>query len=216
MEFVRQSHDIIQYDENAEKLIEFAGRTCTKSTHKIDVNTHEKIVKSLVDMEHHAMIEFAHMTVLFECDRSTTHELVRHRLCSFAQESQRFVKYNGHTRFILPPWISDDFLGQWTESCVTDISDDVPDDVHTYLKSCSDTEQIYKQLLDMGWKPEQARKRLTNDVATTILVKANFREWRHIFNLRCKGSTGRPDPSIHDLMMPLYQQMKLSYPDIFK
>ncbi|MFW6242569.1 MAG: FAD-dependent thymidylate synthase [bacterium] len=234
MEFIKQKHKIIDIDENALQLIEFAGRTCYDSRHKITLDSSEKFVNNLIKNQHTAMIEFASMTVLFVTDRSVTHELVRHRLCSFAQQSQRYIRYKGDIQFILPPWFPDEYIGVWKddkdsqkwlefenirnkfifENKTTDNAP-FPKTHQDYILGCMRTEKLYQSLIEHGWAPEKARKKLSNDVATEIVIKTNFREWIHIFNLRQKGTTGRPDPTIKQLLTPLLEEIIEKYEVVF-
>lgn len=237
MEFIKQKFDILDINKDALELIEYAGRTCYNSRSKIINGNSRKFVSNLIKNKHTAMLEFASMTVLFVTDRSVSHELVRHRLCSFAQQSQRYVKYKGHIQFILPPWFPDEYLGIWHGASPTICSQwkkmeelrdnyiftnkttvDAPfSKTHQeYILGCIRTEELYQELINHGWKAEHARKKLTNDVATEIIVKANFREWLHIFNLRVKGTTGRPDPTVKQLLNGLKTYLEKDYDVIFK
>ena len=212
---IKQKHKILDITDDALTLMEYAGRTCTNKVNKMTLDSSEKFVSNLIKMDHMAMIEFADLSVEFITDRTVSHELVRHRLASFAQESQRYVKYDV-IDFILPPWLNEKLLGEWDEKRLQKNHLELTNIEFDYIKDCLYTYSSYHFYIHNGWKPEQARKKLTGDVATTIIVKANFREWIHIFNLRYKGTTGRPDPTMHVLMEPLFQEMSEKYNIIFK
>ena len=142
-----------------------------------------------VDWIDHLAIEDDSMlrteTVRIICDRGVTHELVRHRKCSFAQKSTRYCDEKGDIEFIEPCW---------------DYS--VPED---FCNAMSGTENVYKNLRRHGWKPEQARSVLPNSVTTEIVVKATIKEWKHIFKLRCaKGA----HPQMREIMIPLEEEFK--------
>ena len=104
MKIIEQYHEILSLPENNLQMLEKAGRTCYKSEDKITQDSAEKFVDMLVRKGHHAMIEFGDIIVKFVTNRGVTHELVRHRHCSFAQESTRYVKYEGEMEFIKPVW----------------------------------------------------------------------------------------------------------------
>ena len=186
------------------KRIEQIGRTCYKSEDKITDGSAEKFVRGLIKSDHTAMIEHAYMTVKFICDRGVSHELVRHRLCSFAQESQRYCAYNkdkfGHdVTFIWPCYFknaSQEVTNRW-------------------LNDVRDAEQTYFELLKTC-SPEEARAVLPNSTKTEIVVTANMREWRHIFKLRALGTTGRPHPQMLELMVPLANECAMKLPAIFE
>jgi thymidylate synthase (FAD) len=136
------------------------------------------------------MLEHSMASVRFITDRGVTHELVRHRVASFAQESTRYVNYkNKDMEFIKPVWFGEN-----------------PEADEVFLESCRESEAKYKKLIELGWTPEKARTVLDNSIKTEIVVTANYREWRHIFNLRYKGTTGKPHPQMQGLMTPLFDE----------
>jgi thymidylate synthase (FAD) len=185
--------------ENSEKIIELAARTCYKSQDKITETSGKVMIKSLLNREHLAMIEFADATVRFITDRGVTHELVRHRLCSFAQESTRYVNYNRkEMQFICPV----DFYDSWSVA-----------QQHVWTQACEQAQQHYKFLIDSGLKPQDARAVLPNCIKTEIVVKANFREWLHIFKLR---TSKQAHPQIRSLMLDCQQQFAQHCPTVFK
>jgi thymidylate synthase (FAD) len=110
----------------------------------------------LVRKGHHAMIEFGDIMVKFVTNRGVTHELVRHRHCSFAQESTRYVKYYGQMEFIKPVWCQDHLLGTWSEQ--SPVVPDAPPAEQLWLSAMGRAEKEYKTLLQNGWKAQQARE----------------------------------------------------------
>jgi len=195
MKLIEQSHEILRVPTNL-KMIEKVGRSCYQSHDRTKEGSDIKLVKSFISNEHFAMLEFEDITVRFITNRGVTHELVRHRLCSFAQESTRYVKYDSNMEFIKPVW--------WSES--TQVQRD------TFLISCECSELAYIDLLKEGWKPQQAREVLPNALKTEINVKANIREWRHIFKLRCSK---KAHPQIRSLMFGLLIELKEKIPLVF-
>jgi thymidylate synthase (FAD) len=196
MIIIDQSHDIISLPDNLLQVIEAAGRTCYKSEEKITPDSAAGFVARMRDRGHHAMIEFGDIIVRFVTNRGVTHELVRHRLCSFAQESTRYVRYDGKMEFIRPCWWDDSTPAQQT----------------LWQTAMADAETRYLALLESGWRPEQAREVLPNSLKTEIVVKGNIREWRHIFALRC---TKKAHPQIRTLMIPLLSELKEHLPVVF-
>lgn len=176
-------------------MLEAAGRTCYKSENKITENSAESFIRSLITRGHHAMLEFGDITVRFITNRGVTHELVRHRLCSFAQESTRYVRYDGDMEFISPVWSEDNSaLAVWCETM-------------------EKVERSYLWLIAYGWRPEQAREVLPNSLKTEIVMKGNFREWRHILSLRCAKTA---HPQMVALMRPLLVELKERIPVVFE
>lgn len=196
MKIIEQSHKIISLPENVLETIEKVARTCYKSEDKIGPGSAEKIVKMLVSKGHEAMIEFGTIIVHFTSNRGVTHELVRHRLCSFAQESTRYVRYGTDMEFIKPVW-----WDKWTEN-----------DKIVWEKSMVDSADAYTYLIKNGSKAEQAREVLPNSLKTEINVQGNLREWRHIFNLRCSKAA---HPQIRELMLPVLKEVSEKIPVVF-
>lgn len=199
MKIINQSHEILKLDDSVLRDIEVAGRTCYQSQDKITEESAEKFVAMLQKRKHMAMIEFADMTVKFITNRGVTHELVRHRVCSFAQESTRYVKYDGSMEFIKPVW--GNFSG---------VLHDSPE--YSWLRAMESSENKYQYLLECGWRPEQAREVLPNSLKTEIVVKANLREWLHIFSLRTSKAA---HPQIRGLMIGLLNELKEKLPTVF-
>lgn len=195
MKIVEQSHEILSIPADLLKTIEKAGRTCYKSEDKITKDSVEKFVAMLIKRGHHAMIEFGDIIVKFITNRGITHELVRHRLCSFAQESTRYVNYGGkQMEFIRPIWLEEDGPGA------------------TWANAMWAAKDGYQSLIRSGWRPEQAREVLPNSLKTEIVMKANIREWRHILNLRTAKAA---HPQMRALMRPLLEELKIKVPVVF-
>ena len=225
MKLIKQSYKILHITPDAYKQIELAARTCYDSHHKITEDSAPKLIKGLLKRDHLSPFEFADIHVVFTTDRSVSHELVRHRIASYQQQSQRYVNYDS-VDFILPPWVPDTYLGDWNPQ--------PPDQEHPmhydnetlnttegtaiwyYIQSLKCAENSYQKLRELGWPPERARKVLPNSTATIIHVKANFRSWQHILNLRYNGATGRPDPTMYDLMAPLQAELSTLFPEVFQ
>lgn len=213
MKIIEQSHEIISLPTNVLQAIELAGRTCYKSEDKITPDSAAGFVARMRDKGHHAMIEFGDVIVRFITNRGVTHELVRHRLFSFAQESTRYVRYDGGMEFIRPVWCSDKILGDFQEyEHIKDINSFTPENEIDWLEFCLEAELVYSRLLDRGWRPEQAREVLPNSLKTEIVVKGNIRQFRHMFGLRCSK---KAHLQIRALMMPLLDELKKKIPVVF-
>ena len=197
MKIIEQSYEIISLPDQLLETLEKAGRTCYKSEDKITPESATRFVKMLLDRGHNAMIEFGDIIVKFITNRGVTHEVVRHRMCSFAQESTRYVRYDGEMEFIRPVW--------WNYNDMTSAQE-------IWLSSILSAETAYRKLLDRGWRPEQAREVLPNALKAEIIVKANIREWRHIFTLRCAKAA---HPQMQHLMTPLLTELKTKLPVVF-
>jgi len=184
-------------------LIERAGRTCYKSEELQTLESKKAFSKILLNSGHESVIEHANATVKFVTNRGVTHELVRHRLASYSQESTRYVNYKkkGLT-FIKPVWLSFE----------VDESNNYPYDTWYWVQFMEKCEHEYLALLNFGWKPEQAREVLPNSLKTEIVMTANLREWRHILKLR---TSRRAHPQMRELMLSCLDGFKQEIPIIF-
>ena len=192
--------------------IERVARVCYKSEDKItpDGESAKKLVGFLVKQGHEAMLEHSQLSVLFTCDRGVANELVRHRIASFAQESTRYCNYSkdkfgGELSFIRPYYIE-----------VTDADKNATNTDYTpgslWVDSCECAEIIYKDMIALGMRPEQARCVLPLCLKTEIVVTANYREWRNIFKLRTPVAA---HPQMRELMCPLLKELQSKIPVVF-
>jgi thymidylate synthase (FAD) len=209
MKLIKPSYEILTPINGDEilKTIEKVARTCYKSEDKITEDSAKTLVKSLISRGHEAMIEFFDITVKFICDRGVSHELVRHRIASFAQESTRYVNYSngkfgGHLTFIIPEWLEDVKSGEYSNA-FTGL---------TWSIAMEQAEKNYLKLIEEGWQPQQARSVLPNSLKTEINVKMNLREWRHFFKLRTALAA---HPQMRELTCPLLDELKSKIPIIF-
>ncbi len=223
MQLVKPSIKFLNGTENPLKAIELAGRTCYKSEDKITEGSAEKFVKMLLDRGHEAMIEHASASYRIVCDRGVTHEIVRHRLFSYAQESTRYCNYKGGVTFIIPPWVvlhGDKLLNTETvmEGSHLTLKDGKDRGIEysgagvLWLLAVHYSELDYKALLTEGWTPQQARSVLPNSLKTEIVVTGNLREWRHFFKLRCSP---KAHPQMQEVANMILADMKTRVPVIF-
>ena len=187
------------------RSIEKVARTCYKSEDKITDSSAEKMVKGLLKSEHMAMFEHETITVLFRCDRGVSHEIVRHRLASYAQESTRYCNYsNGkfdHKIEVINPTFGFNDMDEKS--------------YHAWKKAMENAANSYFELIDLGMAPQMARDVLPTSVATSIVVTMNLREWRHFIKLRSLGTTGAPHPQMKYLASKLLEELGNKYPIIF-
>ena len=212
MLLIKPSHKIEFIQPDALKRIEFAGRTCYKSEAAITSGSAKKFVKMIINRGHETVLEHANMTVRFICDRGVTHEIVRHRLVAYSQESTRYCNYSGGVTFIIPPWIAID-PGEYSIQDLMQFGDDgpiIPEDF--WFFAMIQAEYNYKELIEKEWTPQQARSVLPNSLKTEIVCTANFREWRHIFRLR---TSPKAHPQMQELMKPLLVEIKERVPIVF-
>jgi thymidylate synthase (FAD) len=198
------------------KTIERVARTCYKSEDKITENSAEKMINMLVSRGHEAMIEFFDITVKFVCDRGVSHEIVRHRVASYAQESTRYCnyskdKFDNQITFIIPCWCEN--IAEKIIKGRDEIeSFDIPEDERKWLIAMIFSERCYNSLISQNWQPQQARSVLPNSLKTEINVKMNLREWRHFFQLRCSSAA---HPQMRELAIPLLKEFKSKIPVVF-
>lgn len=197
--------DNLNGEEIIDKIAKVA-RTCYKSEDNSTSERDRELVKRLIKSGHEAMIEFFDITVKFTCDRGVSHELVRHRMASFAQESTRYCNYSkdkfgNELTFIEPIWY--DSLGITHKQ-----------DFEIALERCEDD---YLEFIRQGWTPQQARAILPNALKTEINMKANLREWRHFFKLRC-STAAHPDIRVLalDLLKQMHNQIPIIFDDIYE
>ena len=200
------------------KLLEEIGRTAYKSEVKITDVSAPKFIRKIIDDGHEAVIEFYDIVFRWVCDRGVSHELVRHRLASYLQESTRFCNYKGGVTFIIPPWVNikpdeyvlEDMMLVYKETYVQPSINNFAD--RTWANSIAWAEDHYIMLLKSGWRPEQARTVLPNSLKTKINAKMNLREIRHFFKLRTHRTA---HPQMRELTVPMLDDLKKQIPVIF-
>lgn len=212
MILIKPSHEILFIQPDLLQLIEKAGRTCYKSEGKITAGSAEKFVEMVIKRGHHSVIEHANITVKFICDRGVTHEIVRHRLCAYSQESTRYCNYRGGVTFIIPSWCSGIEEEKEYKSLRLFTNKGISKATEIWLVSMLESETAYIRLLESGWSPQQARSVLPNSLKTEIVMTANVREWIHVLTLRTSKAC---HPQMCELMTPLLAELKEKVPIIF-
>jgi thymidylate synthase (FAD) len=193
--------------------IEAAGRTCYKSeptSQGFDGTL--RFVKNLIERGHESVLEHEKLTARVVCDRGVSHEIVRHRIASYSQESTRYCDYNkGHVTFVIPPWVG--LAPQVVdEAYITRMRSVLVAADWNWLQACWCAEVAYKHLRALGWKPEQARSVLPNSLKTEIVMTMNLREWRHFFTLRLAKAA---HPQMRETAGQLLRLFKPRVPVVF-
>lgn len=178
------------------KACEFAGRNCYASQDKITEDSYLRFCRSLIDRGHMSPLEFGDLTFDITTTRAVLAEITRHRLASFCVESQRYIQEakTGDITFVLPEWRN--------EAAKMEI----------WKRSMQRSENEYKELIATGAKPEEAREVLPNATACRIIMKANLREWRHIFDLRTSPAAY---PQIRTLTKEMLRVAHAEVPGVF-
>ena len=182
------------------KKLEQAGRTCYKSEDRIADGTAAEFIKRIVARGHGSVLEHASISVKITCDRGVTHEIVRHRIASYSQESTRYCNYSlgkfgSELTFIKPLF--------WEESS---------DEYKIWLETMQTIEDNYNKLIASGSTAEKARSILPNSLKTEICVTMNLRSWLHFFDLRCHPAS---HPQMVEIAKIMQTEFKKIIPEIF-
>jgi len=188
------------------RRIEEAGRTCYKSEDKITDDSADQFIRRLIKSGHESVLEHENLSVRFIVDRGVSHELVRHRLCAFSQESTRYVDYNKRgLTFIKPPWVYVQ-AGMYDEHIMSFNNE--------WLMAMAEAAKSYHRLIAFyNWSPQQARAVLPNSLKTELVMTANLREWRHVLRLRASKAA---HPQMQEVMRPLLTYMNNHLPAVFE
>lgn len=199
------------------KKIERIGRVCYKSENNMKEGSAERFVSNLINRHHESVLEHVSISVRVICDRGVSHEIVRHRLASYSQESSRYCNYSNdkfgnELTFIKPCWF---------KSNVEDFNEYVNNDNYTVGLSANELnwialmieiEDLYSFFIDNNWTPEEARSILPNSIKTEIVMTMNLREWRHFFKMRCDKAA---HPQMRQVANMILDTFKEKIPVIF-
>ena len=181
--------------------IEVAGRVCYKSEDKIQEGSTEKFIAGIIKRGHEAVLEHGVLTVKFICDRGVSHEIVRHRIASYCQESTRYCNYSqdkfGNEITMIRPC----FLAEGTK------------EYELWSHACDHAESAYFDMLICGCTPQEARSVLPNSLKTEVVMTANIREWRHFIKLR---TSEKAHPQMRQIACMLQNLLVEKYPVFFK
>lgn len=202
MNFCDASVEILTPLDGKEILrhIERCGRVCYKSEDKIEDGSAERFVGGIIKRGHEAVLEHFSITVKFVVDRGVSHEIVRHRVASYCQESTRYCnygsdKFDGGVTFVWPCYLRADSK-----------------EAYEWANSCEQAEKAYLAMLRNKCTPQEARAVLPNSTKTELVMTANLREWRHFLKLRTSRAA---HPQIREVAMMLLAQLQRAIPVVF-
>ena len=180
--------------------IEECGRVCYKSEGKMKDGSAEAFCRGLIKRGHEAVLEHCSFTVKFICDRGVSHEIVRHRLAAYCQESTRYCNYSkgqfgGEITVIEPCYLTPN-----TEAYAS------------WYAACAMAETCYFNMLNYGLSPQEARAVLPNSLKTEVVMTANIREWRHFLKLRCSPAA---HPQMREVATQLLKMCREKIPVLF-
>lgn len=191
-------------DVDADKImrnIEICGRVCYKSEHLITNDSAEKFIRKIIASGHESVLEHEKLTVKFICDRGVSHEIVRHRIASYSQESTRYCNYYqekfGKELTLIKPCF-------WKED---------EEKYKIWQAAMEKIESSYNELISIGSKPEEARSILPNSLKTEIVVTMNIRELRHFLRLR---TSNRAHPQMREVASMLLNYVQEKLPVFFE
>ena len=180
--------------------LERIGRICYKSEERMTKTSTIPFIQKIIERGHESVLEHCSFTVKFTVDRGVSHELVRHRIASFSQESTRYCNYS-----------KDQFNNEITviEPCF--LLPDTPA-YNDWFHACTTAEHSYFSMLDWGYSPQEARTVLPNSLKTEVVMTANIREWRHFFRLRCSSAA---HPQMREVAVKLLKDCCALLPELF-
>ncbi len=182
------------------KKIEQIGRVCYKSENGVSDGSAQQFVKNLIARGHESVIEHLSVTVRVVCDRGVTHEIVRHRIASYSQESTRYCNYAsgrfGNEITVIRPYF-------WEESGEL---------YQIWKRAMEEAEASYLRLIELGATPQEARSVLPNSLKTELVMTMNLREWRHFFALRAGA---RAHPQMREIAVPMLKEFQRRIPVVF-
>lgn len=232
MKIVKAGYKILTTEESlCTSIIEIAGRTCYKSDASESKEEHEEFIKGLIAAHHFSVLEHVNISVKIQCDRGISHELVRHRIASYSQESTRYCnyskdKFDKHVTFVNPCYLDvlsgifyripeDYYYIKDNEGNPTIYRSNGFEKARFYYLSCLHSERDYFALLAAGCTAQEARGTLNTWLKTEVIATMNVRQWRHFFALRVLESTGKVHPSMLEISIPLYAEMSIKFPILF-
>ncbi len=191
--------DEIDRNEILTKL-EKIGRVCYKSECKISEHSAEKFLHNIIKRNHESVLEHVNLSIRVVCDRGVSHEIVRHRIASYSQESTRYCnysndKFNNELTFINPCF--------WTENS---------QEYEVWKKTMLEIEKNYMELITKGANPQEVRSILPNSIKTELVMTMNIRSWRNFLNLRTDISA---HPQIREIAFMILNKLKSQIPVLF-
>lgn len=202
MKIIPPSFELLDSLDGAALLqkIELAGRVCYKSEAKITPDSAEGFVRRILENGHESVLEHEKLTARVVCDRGVSHEIVRHRIASYSQESTRYCNYSldrfqNELTFIRPFFWNDE-----------------PEKFRVWQEAMAAAEHSYLKLLELGATPQEARTVLPNSLKTELVMTMDLREWRHFFRLRAAAPA---HPQMRELAVPMLRAFQEAAPVVF-
>lgn len=197
MNIIKASVEIMGAPDGKEILrhIETCGRVCYQSEGKKTEDSADAFVRMLIRRGHESVLEHASLSVRFIVDRGVSHEIVRHRLASYSQESTRYCRYGDKITVISPCYIKEDSREWWM-----------------WWRSCIKAQITYNTMLEKGMTPQEARAVLPHSLKTELIMTANLREWRLFLRLRTAKAA---HPQMREVAIPLLHKMQALLPAVF-
>jgi len=200
MKIIKPSYEILTCPLFILEMLEQYGRTCYKSEEKITEDSAKTFIQGIINRGHQSVIEHVSITVRIICDRGVSHEIVRHRLASYSQESTRYCNYSkekfGNEITVIKPCF-------WEEGSEL---------YNIWEKSCKNSELSYFMLLENGAQPQEARSVLPHSLKAEIIMTCNLREWIHFFKLRTSKAA---HPQMREIAIPMLAEFQQRVPIIF-
>jgi len=202
MNIIKAGYEIMDKLNGSEILakIELCGRVCYKSEDGIAEETCDKFVRGIIKKGHLSVLEHFSFSIRFIVDRGVSHELVRHRIASFSQESTRYCNYGNNDKGIT---VIEPLFWNWTTNAICRSS---------WEKAMRQAEEIYLEMIEFGAAAQEARSVLPNSLKTEVVMTANLREWRHFFTLRTAKAA---HPQMREVTIPLLAELQKLIPIIF-
>lgn len=203
MKIVKPSFNVEDDMKDTEilKRIERAGRTCYKSESKITEDSCRAFVKKIIESGHHSVLEHEKITVRVVCDRGVSHEIVRHRIASYSQESTRYCNYG-----------KDGFNNEITVIAPCFWEEHSSNMYQLWREAMKYAEESYLAIINSGGSAQEARSVLPNSLKTEIVMTMNLREWRHFFTLRTASAA---HPQMREITRPMLDEFKRLLPVVF-
>lgn len=201
-------------EEEVLRWLEVVGRTCYKSEGRTTPDSAKELLRKIIKNKHLGILEHYVQSARIICDRGISHQSVRHRIASFAQESTRYVDYSDRITFIIPPWIGPEPIEGEYPANELFRRFDKETATHSWIRSVGYMAKRYREfVVNHGWKPEQARGVLPTCLKTEYIVTANIREWRHILTMRTHAAA---HPQMREVALELLSKFKIIMPTLFE
>ena len=216
MKILQPSVEVEQFDgKKMLRKIEAAARTCYKSDAQTTDTSAENFIKHIIKNGHESVLEHEKITVRIICDRGVSHELVRHRTASFSQESTRYVNYKDGIEVIKPCFWNGELIhtDKYHDQNMMEGTLNKDSRLQQWYWAMNEAEKHYKQLIEMGATPQEARSVLPNSLKTEIVVTMDLRAWRHFFKLRCASSS---HPQMRQIAFMLLSGFSKRIPVVFE